>query len=64
VTSDRYGDEFPREHFRKCGIAYEPSKAPKGELYLGLLPLLYSGKVHLMPSWAVMATVDGAEPSV
>jgi hypothetical protein len=48
VTGDRYGGQFPVEQFKKNGISYEPSPDPKGGLYLGLLPLLNSGKVRLL----------------
>ncbi len=61
VTGDRYGGEFPREQFRKCGIKYEPSKDPKGALYLGLLPLLNSGKVRLLADKRLIAQLLGLE---
>ena len=48
VVGDRYGGEFPREQFRKHGITYQPSKDPKGSIYLGLLPLINSNKVRLL----------------
>ena len=43
VTGDRYAGEFPRELFRKHGIAYELAKQTKSELFRDLLPLLNSG---------------------
>ena len=48
VTGDRYAGEWPREQFRKLGIAYEPSEKPKSELYLDFLPLLNSRTVDLL----------------
>jgi hypothetical protein len=39
VTGDRYAGEFPRELFRKHGIAYELAKQTKSELFRDLLPL-------------------------
>ena len=48
VIGDRYGGQFPVEQFQKHGIRYEPSKEPKGSIYLGLLPLLNSGKITLL----------------
>jgi hypothetical protein len=48
VIGDRYGGEFCAELFRKQGIAYQPSKEPKGQIYLNLLPMSYSGKVRLL----------------
>ena len=29
VYGDRYGGEWPREHFRKHGVNYEPAKNPE-----------------------------------
>ena len=48
VVGDRYGGEWPRQRFREHGIAYEPSARPKSDLYLGLLPLLTTGRVELL----------------
>ena len=38
VTGDRYAGEFPRELFRKHGIAYDLAKQTKSELFRDLLP--------------------------
>lgn len=48
VTGDRYGGEWPREQFRKHGIAYNLSDKPRSDLYRDLLPLLNSGKAELL----------------
>jgi len=48
AIGDRYAGEFPREIFRKCGIAYEPSQKSKSDLYVSLLPLLNSRRVELL----------------
>ncbi|WP_421621777.1 hypothetical protein [Alkalilimnicola ehrlichii] len=48
VVGDRYGGEFPRELFRKQGIAYKLSDRPKRDLYRDMLPLLNSGRVELL----------------
>jgi len=37
VTGDRYAGEFPRELFRKHGIAYDLAKQTKSELFRDLL---------------------------
>jgi hypothetical protein len=37
--------EFPRELFRKHGIAYDLAKHTKSELFRDLLPLLNSGRI-------------------
>jgi hypothetical protein len=48
VVGDRYAGEWPREQFRKHGVAYEPSERPKSALYQDMLPLINSGKVELL----------------
>jgi len=48
VTGDRYAGEWPREQFRKHGIAYEPSAQPKSGLYQDMLPKINSGEVDLL----------------
>jgi hypothetical protein len=47
VTGDRYAGEFPRELFRKRGIAYQTADKPKSDLFRDLLPLLNSGRIVL-----------------
>ena len=47
VIGDRYAGEFPRELFRKHGIAYDLAKQTKSELFRDLLPLLNSGRIVL-----------------
>jgi hypothetical protein len=47
VTGDRYAGEFPRELFRKHGIAYDLAKQTKSELFRDLLPLLNSRRIVL-----------------
>ena len=61
VTGDRYAGEWPREQFRKHGIKYEPSKDPKGTIYLNLLPLLNSGKVRLLGSQRLVSQLLALE---
>jgi hypothetical protein len=48
VTGDRYAGEWPREQFRKHGIAYELSAKPKSDIYRDLLPVLNSGQCELL----------------
>ena len=50
VVGDHYGGEWPVESFRKAGIAYEQSAAPKSDLYRDLLPFLNGGRVELLDS--------------
>src|SRR6516225_8942845 len=47
-TGDRYAGEWPREHFRKHGIVYEPAQKPKSDLYRDLLPAINSRKLDLL----------------
>ena len=48
VRGDRYAGEWPREQFRKHGIAYELSDKARSELYQALLPLVNSSRVELL----------------
>lgn len=48
VTGDKYGGEWPRQRFREHGVVYDASARPKSDLYLGLLPLLTTGRVELL----------------
>jgi hypothetical protein len=48
VTGDRYAGEWPREQFRKHGIAYDLSAKPKSDIYRDLLPVLNSGQCELL----------------
>ncbi|WP_199799718.1 hypothetical protein [Pseudoblastomonas halimionae] len=48
VVGDRYAGEFPREQYRKHGIAYELSEKVRSDLYRELLPALNSGRVDLL----------------
>lgn len=48
VFGDRYAGEWPVEQFRRHGIWFEQSAAPKSDLYRDLLPLINSGAVELL----------------
>jgi len=48
VTGDHYAGEWPREQFRKHGIAYEPAEQNRSQIYGELLPLLNSGRLELL----------------
>jgi hypothetical protein len=61
VTGDRYGGEWPRQRFKEHGIAYDPSARPKSDLYLGLLPLLTTGRVELLDIPRLAAQLVGLE---
>ena len=61
VVGDRYAGEWPREAFRKCGVEYRVADKPKSDLYLGLLPLLNSGRVELLDHKRLVAQLCSLE---
>jgi hypothetical protein len=61
VYGDRYAGEWPREAFRKCGIEYLVASKTKSDLYLGLLPLLNSGRVELLDDKRLVAQLCSLE---
>jgi hypothetical protein len=61
VTGDRYAGEWPREAFRKRGIAYDVSELTKSELYRELLPLVNSGRVELLDHPRLLAQLGALE---
>jgi hypothetical protein len=61
VTGDRYGGEWPRERFTDHGIQYRASVPSKSEIYLGVLPLLNSGKAELLDHPRLVAQLTGLE---
>jgi hypothetical protein len=48
VTGDRYGGEWPRDEFRKHGIAYRLADKTRSDLYRDVLPMLNSGEADLL----------------
>jgi len=50
VTGDRYAGEWPREQFRKHGVAYDTSEHVKSDIYRDTLPLLNAGRIELLDS--------------
>jgi hypothetical protein len=64
VTGDHYAGEFPRELFRKHGIAYEVSKLTKSELFRDLLPLLNSYKIVLPRNDRLVSQITSLERRV
>ena len=61
VRGDRYAGEWPREQFRKHGIAYEPADKTRSELYVELLPLINSGRAALLDDKRLVAQIVGLE---
>lgn len=64
VTGDRYAGEWPREQFRKRGIAYELADKPRSDLYRDMLPLLNSGTARLLDSDRLVNQIVGLERKV
>jgi len=61
IVGDHYAGEWPRERFAKHGVTYETSRLTKSELYLGLLPLLNSGRVVLLDDRRLRVQLLGLE---
>jgi hypothetical protein len=61
VHGDKYAGEFPRELFRKQGVDYVSSDAPKSDLFRDLLPLLNSGRIVLPKSHRLVNQITGLE---
>jgi hypothetical protein len=61
VVGDRYAAEWPREQFRKHGVAYHPSERTKSEIYLELLAQINSRVVDLLDHPRLIAQLTGLE---
>jgi hypothetical protein len=61
VAGDRYGGEWPRESFRRHGVAYEPCKLPKSDLYRETLAPINAGRVELLDDARLRAQLIGLE---
>ena len=61
VTGDNFGGEWPKEAFRKHGIAYERSDKPKSQLYQALLPLINSSRILLLDNDRLLHELVGLE---
>jgi hypothetical protein len=48
VHGDRYGGEWPREGFRAAGIDYQLHAKSKSDLYVDLLPRLFSETIEML----------------
>jgi hypothetical protein len=48
VIGDRYAGEWVREPFRRHGIEYQLSEAPKSDIYRDALPLFNAGRAQLL----------------
>lgn len=61
VEGDRYAGDWPREVFRSHGISYEPTAAPKSDLYRDLLPMINSGRADLIDLPVLVTQLVGLE---
>jgi hypothetical protein len=61
VTGDRYSEEFIREHFQTHGIHYTVSDRTKSDLFVEMLPLLTSGRAHLLDDTRLVAQLLSLE---
>lgn len=61
VHGDRFGGEWPREEFRKHGIEYELHPRSKSELFVNLLPQLFSQAVDLLDDPKMVAELTSLE---
>jgi hypothetical protein len=61
ISGDHWGGEFVREPFRKQGITYEVSEAPKSDIYRDVLPLLNSGRAELLDLTRLASQFIGLE---
>jgi hypothetical protein len=61
VKGDRYGGEWPREAFRRHGIAYHLSDQAKSGLYQDMLPVLNSGRAELLDSPTLVKQIAGLQ---
>lgn len=64
VTGDRYAGEWPREAFRRQGIAYELAAKSRSELYRDLLPVLNSQSANLLDDRTLVAQLVALERRV
>ncbi len=64
VEGDRYAGEWPREQFRKKGIAYKLCEKPRSDLYRDLLPMLNSETADLLDSDRLVNQIVGLERRV
>lgn len=64
VTGDRYAGEWPREAFRRHGIAYKLAEQPRSQLYQDMLPLLNSRRIALLDSPVLVSQISGLERRV
>ena len=61
ISGDKYAGQWPVAAFRKYGIDYVQSAAPKSDLYLAFLPLLNSRRVAPLDIAKIVNQATGLE---
>jgi hypothetical protein len=61
LVGDRYAGAWPVEAFDKLGVRYEQSAKPKSDLFVDLLPLINSARIHLLDHQKTLAQLCGLE---
>lgn len=61
VTGDRYAGEWPREAFRRHGIAYRLAEKTRTEIYQGFVPMVNSRQAELIDSPRLVAQLVSLE---
>jgi hypothetical protein len=61
IHGDRYGGEWPREQFRRCGVDYEPAVKSKSELFGELLPVINSRRATLLDHGRIVSQLTALE---
>ena len=61
VVGDKYAAQFTVESFQQRGIVYEASTRNRSDIYLGVLPLINSGRVRLLDDPELLRELRGLE---
>jgi hypothetical protein len=61
LVGDKFGAEWVKSAFRKCGITYVNAETSTTQNYLNLLPILNSGEVDLLDSSKLVAQLTSLE---
>lgn len=61
VIGDRYAGEWPREQFRKHGIAYTVADRAKSDIYQAFLPMVNSSRLELLDNPRLLSQLTALE---
>jgi hypothetical protein len=61
TQGDRYGAQWIVQAFQKCGIRYQHSERDRSAIYLDVLPLFTTGRVHLLDNKRLVQQFAGLE---